>query len=167
MNNEMMPGQSRRLVSAFRAGRLRGHRRSAGLEWRWRKRIDTRQVETAVTALKDAMLSGDGAKLKALTLDQLTYGHSNARLEDKAAFVASLDGKNAFKSIDLSGPDGADLWGRGRGAPHLRCGEQSAGGNGIRPHRAHQGASGLEEGRRRLEAAGPAGRAPAGVTGKR
>lgn len=59
-------------------------------------------VAKAVEALRVAMLAGDGAALKALTMDPLTYGHSNSRLEDKAAFVASLEGKNAFKSIDLS-----------------------------------------------------------------
>lgn len=101
MSNTTMSGQSRRLVlrsaaAAFVATAVLPVSMALAAE------DDTRQVETAVTALKDAMLSGDGAKLKALTLDQLTYGHSNARLEDKAAFVASLDGKNAFKSIDLS-----------------------------------------------------------------
>lgn len=60
------------------------------------------EVAKTVEALRAAMLAGDGAALKALTMEQLTYGHSNSRLEDKAAFVASLDGKNAFKSIDLS-----------------------------------------------------------------
>ncbi|MBP2294509.1 nuclear transport factor 2 family protein [Azospirillum rugosum] len=59
-------------------------------------------VAKAVEALRAAMLAGDGAALKAMTMEELTYGHSNSRLEDKAAFVASLDGKNAFKSIDLS-----------------------------------------------------------------
>lgn len=60
------------------------------------------ELTKAVEALRVAMLAGDGAALKALTMEQLTYGHSNGRLEDKAAFVASLDGKNAFKSLDLS-----------------------------------------------------------------
>ncbi|WP_431855700.1 nuclear transport factor 2 family protein [Azospirillum sp.] len=59
-------------------------------------------VVKAVEALRVAMLAGNGAGLKALTMEQLTYGHSNGRLEDKAAFVASLEGKNAFKTLDLS-----------------------------------------------------------------
>ena len=63
---------------------------------------DQQSVAKAVNALRDAMLAGDGATLRAMTMDQLTYGHSNSRLEDKAAFVASLDGKNAFKALDLS-----------------------------------------------------------------
>jgi ketosteroid isomerase-like protein len=56
----------------------------------------------AVEALRAAMVSGDGHALTALVTDSLTYGHSNGRLEDKALFLAALDGKNAFKSIDLS-----------------------------------------------------------------
>ncbi|MBK1838538.1 nuclear transport factor 2 family protein [Azospirillum sp. YIM B02556] len=63
---------------------------------------DQQLVTKAVNALRDAMLAGDGATLRAMTMDQLTYGHSNSRLEDKAAFVGSLDGKNAFKALDLS-----------------------------------------------------------------
>ncbi|PWC56154.1 nuclear transport factor 2 family protein [Azospirillum sp. TSO22-1] len=59
-------------------------------------------VTKAVEALRVAMLAGDGPALKALTMEPLTYGHSNGRLEDKAAFVASLEGKNAFKTLDLS-----------------------------------------------------------------
>lgn len=62
----------------------------------------TAEVANAVEVLRKAMLAGDGAALKSLTAAQLTYGHSNGRLEDKAAFVESLDGKNAFKSLDLS-----------------------------------------------------------------
>ena len=59
-------------------------------------------IASAVAALRDAMLAGDGAALDAMTMNELTYGHSNSRLEDKAAFVGGLDGKNAFKAIDLS-----------------------------------------------------------------
>lgn len=60
------------------------------------------EVAKAVEALRVAMLAGDGQALRALTMDQLTYGHSNSRLEDRAAFVASLEGKTAFKTLDLS-----------------------------------------------------------------
>jgi ketosteroid isomerase-like protein len=59
-------------------------------------------VVAAVEALRVAMVSGEGPALTALVADGLTYGHSNGRLEDKALFLAALDGKNAFKSIDLS-----------------------------------------------------------------
>jgi len=59
-------------------------------------------IAKAVESLRVAMFAGDGAALKALTMDQMTYGHSNGRLEDKAAFVASLEGKKAFESLTFS-----------------------------------------------------------------
>jgi ketosteroid isomerase-like protein len=59
-------------------------------------------IATAVEALRVAMVAGDGKALTALVADGLTYGHSNGRLQDKAAFLAELDGKNAFKSIELT-----------------------------------------------------------------
>jgi ketosteroid isomerase-like protein len=63
---------------------------------------DPDSVAAAVEALRTAMVSGDGRALAALIADDLTYGHSNGRLENRGQFLASLDGKNAFKSIDLT-----------------------------------------------------------------
>jgi ketosteroid isomerase-like protein len=63
---------------------------------------DPDPVAAAVEALRAAMVSGDGRALAALVADSLTYGHSNGRLENKEQFLASLDGKNAFRSIDLT-----------------------------------------------------------------
>jgi ketosteroid isomerase-like protein len=60
------------------------------------------KVAAAVEALRTAMFAGDGKALAALTLDQLAYSHSNGRTEDKAAFIKSLDGKKAFKALELS-----------------------------------------------------------------
>lgn len=60
------------------------------------------QVAAAVEALRSAMIAGDGKALAALTWDQLAYVHSNGRCEDKAAYITSLDGRNAFKSLTLS-----------------------------------------------------------------
>jgi ketosteroid isomerase-like protein len=64
--------------------------------------VGTDAVPAAVEALRVAMVSGDGRALAALVADDLTYGHSNGRLETKGQFLASLDGKNAFKSIELT-----------------------------------------------------------------
>lgn len=63
---------------------------------------DPESVAAVVEQLRAAMVSGDGKVLASLVADGLTYGHSNGRLEDKALFLAALDGKNAFKSVDLS-----------------------------------------------------------------
>lgn len=60
------------------------------------------KVAEAVEALRVAMLAGDGKTLKTLVFEELNYGHSDAHLDTKASFVTSLDGKNAFKSLEFS-----------------------------------------------------------------
>lgn len=59
-------------------------------------------VTAAAENLRVAMLAGDGSALAGLVHDGLSYGHSNGRTEDKAAFVASLDRKNSFKSLTIT-----------------------------------------------------------------
>jgi ketosteroid isomerase-like protein len=64
---------------------------------------DDRAVAQAVEALTKAMLDVDRARLEALTADQLSYGHSAGRIENKAQFVDNLlSRRNAFRSINLS-----------------------------------------------------------------
>jgi ketosteroid isomerase-like protein len=64
---------------------------------------DSAAVAEAVAALTKAMLTPDKAKLEALTADQLSYGHSSGKIEDKAAFVDVVASKKTvFKSIELS-----------------------------------------------------------------
>lgn len=63
---------------------------------------DAADVTAAAEKLRVAMLAGDGTALTALTHAGLSYGHSNGRTEDKAAFVASLDRKNSFKSLTIT-----------------------------------------------------------------
>jgi ketosteroid isomerase-like protein len=63
--------------------------------------------ETAVTAavetLRKAMVDGDKAGLQKVTADQLSYGHSSGRVEDKATFVDNIaSGKSDFVTIDLT-----------------------------------------------------------------
>jgi hypothetical protein len=62
-------------------------------------------VEKAVEALRAAMVAGDEKQLKALTFDELTYGHSHGMLQNKDQYVAFLVGPKApgkFQSIALS-----------------------------------------------------------------
>jgi len=60
-------------------------------------------VTAAVEAFRKAMVAGDRSALEKLTADELSYGHSSARLEDKAQFVESLaNGKSGFSAIELS-----------------------------------------------------------------
>lgn len=64
---------------------------------------DAAAVAEAVAALTKAMLTPDKAKLEALTADQLSYGHSSGKLEDKATFVDVVASKKTvYKSIELS-----------------------------------------------------------------
>ena len=48
---------------------------------------DETAVTDAVEALRKAIFDADKAKLTALTADQLSYGHSDARVQNKAEFV--------------------------------------------------------------------------------
>jgi hypothetical protein len=64
---------------------------------------DEKAVAQAVEALTKAMLDVDRARLEALTADQLSYGHSAGRIENKKQFVdALLSRESAFRRIDLS-----------------------------------------------------------------
>lgn len=62
-----------------------------------------KEVIAAVEFLRKAMLDGDKASLEKIAAPELTYGHSNYKIEDKAAFVEALaSGKNDFVSINLT-----------------------------------------------------------------
>jgi hypothetical protein len=62
---------------------------------------DEAAVRQAVEAFRKAMLGNDRAQLDALTVDQLSYGHSGGKVQNKAEF---LDGAVAshWKSISVS-----------------------------------------------------------------
>lgn len=64
---------------------------------------DKEYVSRAVETFRQAMISADSAVLSALTMNELGYGHSSGRVEDKASFLSALtSGKSDFVSIDLS-----------------------------------------------------------------
>lgn len=64
---------------------------------------DEKLVAKAVDALKQALIDADGTRLDALTVPQLSYGHSSGLIEDKATFIKSLvSGKSDFATIQLS-----------------------------------------------------------------
>ena len=65
------------------------------------------KAEAAVTAavenLKKSMIDGDKAGLEKITADQLSYGHSSGKVEDKATFVDNIvTGKSDFVTIELT-----------------------------------------------------------------
>jgi hypothetical protein len=69
----------------------------------WAAVPDETAVNDAINSLSAAMLAGDEQKLKALTTDTLTYGHSSGRVQDQAAFVDTIaSGKTSYKRITLT-----------------------------------------------------------------
>jgi ketosteroid isomerase-like protein len=63
---------------------------------------DEAAVKKAVEELKAAWLKQDKSKLEAMTLPQLSYSHSDARLEDKAKFIEGVMGRKAtVKSLEF------------------------------------------------------------------
>jgi ketosteroid isomerase-like protein len=61
-----------------------------------------KDVADAVNHLTQAMLHKDIPQLKALTAENLTYGHSSGKVQDKQAFIADIEtGKSAFKTLEM------------------------------------------------------------------
>jgi ketosteroid isomerase-like protein len=64
---------------------------------------DEKAVADAVETLRKAMISADKATLEGITLDQLSYGHSSGKLEDKKTFVENItNGNSHFLDITLT-----------------------------------------------------------------
>ncbi|WP_316811601.1 nuclear transport factor 2 family protein [Pedobacter heparinus] len=64
---------------------------------------DETKIAELTEKLRVSMISGNKADLESLVTDNLTYGHSNGHIEDKAAFVKALSSKASdFKTIELS-----------------------------------------------------------------
>ena len=62
---------------------------------------DATAVKKAVAELRTAYLDKDKAKLEAMTLPQLTYSHSDGRIEDKAKFIDGVMNRKAtVKSLE-------------------------------------------------------------------
>ncbi|MCX6315779.1 MAG: nuclear transport factor 2 family protein [Bacteroidetes bacterium] len=63
----------------------------------------TTGILEAVEALRSAMVDANKAKLEALTLPQLSYGHSSGHVDNRNTFIEKLvSGKSDFVSIELS-----------------------------------------------------------------
>ncbi|QHT65500.1 nuclear transport factor 2 family protein [Rhodocytophaga rosea] len=64
---------------------------------------EEKEVATAVETLKKAMLDGTRKDLENIAANELSYGHSNGLIENKAEFVEALaSGKNDFVTINLA-----------------------------------------------------------------
>ncbi len=61
---------------------------------------DQQKLDTAVKELYRAMVDKDGKTLENLTAEDLTYGHSSGKIEDKTQYIdAVLNGTFEFGSI--------------------------------------------------------------------
>jgi hypothetical protein len=66
---------------------------------------DEAAVKKAVDDLGKAMIAADKAKLEALLADQLSYGHSDGRIETKAMFIDLFVSKRSVvKSVVITEP---------------------------------------------------------------
>ncbi|PSR53182.1 DUF4440 domain-containing protein [Adhaeribacter arboris] len=64
---------------------------------------DEKAVAEAVANLRKGMLAGDKNILDQVTSADLSYGHSNGLLEDKATFIKVLvSGENDFVTMDVT-----------------------------------------------------------------
>lgn len=63
----------------------------------------TTGVLEAVEALRSAMVDANKATLEALTMPQLSYGHSSGQVDNRNSFIEKIvSGKSDFVSIELS-----------------------------------------------------------------
>jgi ketosteroid isomerase-like protein len=63
---------------------------------------DEAAVKQDVEALRKALLTADKAKLEQLAADQISYGHSDGRVQNKAEFINGVMTRKAVvKSIDF------------------------------------------------------------------
>ena len=61
-----------------------------------------KEVAAAVDHLTQAMLNRDIPELKALTCENLTYGHSSGKVQGKKDFIGDIEtGKSAFKTLEM------------------------------------------------------------------
>jgi ketosteroid isomerase-like protein len=64
---------------------------------------DEAAVGQAVEAFRNAVLKADRSQLAALCADQLSYGHSGGRVENKSQFIdAATSGRSTWKFITLT-----------------------------------------------------------------
>jgi ketosteroid isomerase-like protein len=63
---------------------------------------DEQDVAKAVDAMTQAMLHKDIKALGALTSDNVTYGHSSGKIQNKEAFIADIEtGRSGFKTLQM------------------------------------------------------------------
>lgn len=63
---------------------------------------DEQDVAKAVDKMTQAMLHKDTKALGALTSDNVTYGHSSGKVQNKQEFIADIEtGRSGFKTLQM------------------------------------------------------------------
>ncbi|SEI42269.1 nuclear transport factor 2 family protein [Pseudomonas sp. NFR16] len=63
---------------------------------------DEQEVAKAVDNMTQAMLHKDIKALNALTSDNVTYGHSSGKIQNKQEFIADIEtGRSGFKTLQM------------------------------------------------------------------
>jgi ketosteroid isomerase-like protein len=71
----------------------------------WAESPDVEAVAKNVEAFRKAQIAADPKALDALTAAELSYSHSDARVEDKPTFIANAtSGKSKFLSLEYKDP---------------------------------------------------------------
>ena len=66
---------------------------------------DDAALAAAIETLREGLFAADKAKLEAVTADNMSYGHSAGRIENKAEFVAAVLARKAVvKSLQFTEP---------------------------------------------------------------
>ena len=61
------------------------------------------KLDSAIEALRLAMISGDRQQLESIASDRLSYGHSGGKVENKQEFVEGIaSGRSDFVTIDFT-----------------------------------------------------------------
>jgi len=63
---------------------------------------DEKDVASAVQALDKALVDADSVTLQSITADELSYGHSTGKLQNKTEFITDVVHGADFLSIDIS-----------------------------------------------------------------
>ena len=64
------------------------------MDWKMAGSNDESAVAQAVERLRTGILTQDAAMLEAVTMPELSYSHSNTKIEDQATFIANATGPN-------------------------------------------------------------------------
>lgn len=63
---------------------------------------EEKKIAAAVEKMRKAMINANKAELENIAADELSYGHSSGKIENKAEFIEALvSGKSDFETIEL------------------------------------------------------------------